>query len=299
MADDRMPAVSLAAVGGRRARTIELAAEIERRGFTGIWCPSMGDPMSLCLSIAHVTDEIPFATSIEPIYFRQPADLASAAAYLHEVSEGRFRLGIGVSHGPIHERLGITVGKPLSDIRDYVAAMAGPGEQAGGMPPLVLAALRRKMTELAVEIADGAVWANASRSHMTTSLEPVPAGGDFIAADMIPTTIDDDREAAAAVNRRTLSGYVALPNYRNYWKQAGYAEEMAAVERAMEAGDKEGVQTAMSDRWLSDCTLYGPVGEVREGVEAWFETGTHPIIVPSSANGGQMKAIEEMFAAFS
>jgi hypothetical protein len=101
------------------------------------------------------------------------------------------------------------------------------------------------------------------------------------------------------VNRKTLSGYVALPNYRNYWKEAGYEEEMAAVEQALAAGDADGVQKAMTDEWLSDCTLYGSVAEVREGVEAWFETGTTPIIVPSSTSGGQLQAMEEVFAAFS
>ena len=53
---------------------------------------------------------------------------------------------------------------------------------------------------------------------------------------MIPTVIDDDRAAAAAINRRTLTGYVALPNYRNYWKAAGYVEEMEAIEAAIAAG---------------------------------------------------------------
>jgi alkanesulfonate monooxygenase SsuD/methylene tetrahydromethanopterin reductase-like flavin-dependent oxidoreductase (luciferase family) len=294
-----MPAVSLAAVPGRRQRTIELAGEIERRGFTGIYCPSLGDCMSLCLSIAHVTNEIPFGTSVQPIYFRHANELAASAAYLHEVSGGRFYMGIGVSHGPVHERLGLDVGSPLSDMRDYVAAMRAASANVGPLPPLVLATLRDKMVHLAVEIGEGAVWANASRSHMAHSLAAVPADRDFFVGDMIPTTIDDDVAAAAAVNRRTLSGYVALPNYRNYWKAAGYEEEMVAVEAAIAAGDKDAVMAAMSDAWLSDATLYGSVADVREGVEAWFDAGVPtPILVPSSTSGGQMKAIEELFAAF-
>ena len=75
---------------------------------------------------------------------------------------------------------------------------------------------------------------------------------------------------------------------------------MAAVEAALAAKDSDGVMAAMSDEWLSDCTLYGSVGAVREGVEAWFEAGVDsPILVPSSTSGGQMKAIDELFAAFS
>src|SRR5256885_12187332 len=102
-----MPALSLVAVPGRRIRTLELAQEMERRGFTGIYCPSMGDAMSLCLSLAHVTKTLEFGTSIQPIYFRRADDVASAASHIHEVSNGRFRLGLGVSHGPVHQRMGV------------------------------------------------------------------------------------------------------------------------------------------------------------------------------------------------
>jgi alkanesulfonate monooxygenase SsuD/methylene tetrahydromethanopterin reductase-like flavin-dependent oxidoreductase (luciferase family) len=297
-----MPAISLAAVPGRRQATVELAAEIEHRGFSGIFCPSFGDAMGLCLSIAHVTSTIEFGTAIQPIYFQHPTDLATSAGYLNEIADGRFRLGLGVTHGPVHERMNFTVGKPLSDMTQYVATMRESADQVGGLPPITLATLRDKMVGLSVEISEGAVWANASRSRMAHSIGLIPddriADGFYI-GNMIPTVIDDDREAGAARNRATLSGYVALPNYRNYWKDAGYEEEMAAVEVALAAKDKPALMTAMSDRWLSDCTLYGSVGEVRDGVEAWFEAGVgSPILVPSSTSGGQLRALGEMFAAF-
>src|SRR2546421_3619713 len=133
-----MPAVSLVAMPGRRARTLELAAEIERLGFSGIFSPSMGDALSLAVSLAHVTNEVVFGPSIEPIYIRRADDLAATAAYLHEVSGGRFRLGLGVSHGPAHRRLGVTPGRPLSDTRQYVEALRAT-ERVGDLPPIVLA----------------------------------------------------------------------------------------------------------------------------------------------------------------
>jgi alkanesulfonate monooxygenase SsuD/methylene tetrahydromethanopterin reductase-like flavin-dependent oxidoreductase (luciferase family) len=105
-----MPAISLAAVPGRRRQVVDVAAEAERRGFTGIYCPSLGDAMGLCLSIAHVTKTIGFGTSVQPIYLQHPAQLAGQASYIHEISGGRFKLGIGVSHGPVHQRLGAEVG---------------------------------------------------------------------------------------------------------------------------------------------------------------------------------------------
>lgn len=298
----KLPAVSLAAVPGKRARILDLAVEVERRGFSGIHCPSFGDAVALCQSLAHVTSTIEVGTSIQPIYLRHPLDLAAAAAFLHEVSGGRFRLGIGVSHGPVHDRLGVDTGKPLSDIRGYVETMRGATRQTGELPPIVLATLRDKMLGLAVEIADGAVWANASRSHMAAQLAQVPddrRAAGFSIGNMIPTVIDDDRDAARAVHRRTLSGYVVLPNYRNYWMAAGYEEEMTAIERAIESGDHDALPRLMTDRWLDDATLSGSVAQVRDGVEAWFDAGvTTPILVMSSTKGGQLVAFEELFAAY-
>jgi len=297
-----MPAISLAAVPGRRRPVVEAAVEAERRGFTGIYCPSLGDAMGLCLSIAHATSTILFGTSVQPIYLQHPVQLANQASYINEIADGRFRLGIGVSHGPVQRRLGADVGKPLTDIRNYVAAMRDAVAQTGPLPPIVLATLRDKMVDLSVEIADGAVWANSSSNDMGRSVARIPEErrkAGFFVGNMLPTVIDDDREAAANRNRATLTGYVALPNYRNYWKQAGYEEEMNGIEAALAAGDKDKVTSFMTDTWLSSCTVYGSVNQVREATERWIDLGVTPILVPSSTSGGQLKAIEEMFSAFS
>ncbi len=297
-----MPAVSLAAVPGRRRRTVELAGEIERRGFSGIYCPSMGDGLALCEAIALATDAIPFGTSITPIYTRPVQDYAQTASFIHEIAEGRFRFGIGVSHEPAMARLGIKPGKPLGDMRAFVEQLREV-PRTGEQPPLVLATLRKRMIALAAEIGDGMVFANGARSHMAESLAVLPDGRRedpaFFIGDMIPTCISDDVEAAKAVNRRTLTGYAMLPNYRNYWKEAGYEEEMNGVEKAIADGDNDRVPESLSDRWLADVTLFGNASQVREGVEAWFDAGIRtPILVPSSAAGNQMKAFEELFEAF-
>ena len=295
----RMPAMSLAAVPGRRARTLELAGEIERRGFPGIYCPSLSDGLALCEALAFATRELTFGTSITPIYTRHVQDFANAVSFIHEVSGGRFRFGIGVSHGPALDRLGIEPGKPLGDMRRFVSDLKAV-PRAGQLPPLVLATLRRRMIRLAEEIGDGMVFANGARSHMAESLGVLSddaRDGDFFIGNMIPTCVSDDRDAAAAVNRRTLTSYAMLPNYRNYWKEAGYEEEMAGVEAAMAAGDYDRVPDALSDRWLADTTLFGTAAEVREGIEAWFDAGIKtPIIVPSTVSGGQFVAFEEFFS---
>src|SRR3990170_749882 len=181
------PAVSLAAVPGRRKATLELAQEIERRGFAGIYTPSFGD---------------------------------------------------GLSHGPTHQLLGVKAGKPLADMRRFVERLRS-APRAGELPPIVLATLRKRMVQLAGEIADGIVWANGARSHMQASLANLPPEKreSFFVGNMIPTCISNDKAAAAAVMRRTLVGYAVLPNYQNYWIEAGYEEEMLALRKAAAAGE--------------------------------------------------------------
>ena len=282
------PAVSLVAVAGRRRATLDLAQRLEAEGFTGIYCPSPGDGMALCEALALVTREIPFGTSIAHIYTRHAFEWAQTAAVIHELSGGRFRFGVGVSHGPAHDRLGIKPGKPLDDMRKFVTEVKGYAPQVGALPPITLATLRSRMVALAGEIAEGAVWANAARSHMTESLRHLPDAKRndpaFFIGDMVPTCIDPDRAAAAAVMRKALASYVKLPNYQNYWMEAGYTRDDIAT---------------MSDRWLSDVTLFGSAKDVRDGVEAWRATGVRTVIlVPSSTRGGQMVALEELIAAF-
>jgi len=293
------PAISLVAPPRKRAAVLAAAVEAERLGFAGIACPSLGGAVGLCASLAHVTSTIRFWTSIQPIYLQHAAELAASASHIAEVSDGRFSIGIGVSHGPVHHRLGVTPGKPLADIEAYVQVMrTSAGE---GLPPVILATLRDKMLDLALRIADGAVWANAARSAMAAQLARIPQErrDRFFVGNMIPTVIDDDLAAARAIHRRTLTGYVTLPNYRNYWKQAGYEEEMGAMEQALAAGDRDRLPELMSDRWIDDCTLSGPPSVVRDGFEAWVDAGvTTPIAVMSSTGGGQLKALEQLFAAY-
>ena len=193
-------------------------------------------------------------------------------------------------------------GKPLSDMRKFVADLRGV-PRVGDLPPVVLATLRKRMVQLAGEVADGIVWANGARSHMQQSLSYLPDekrnDEAFFAGNMIPTCISEDKAAVVELMRKTLVGYAMLPNYQNYWIEAGYEEEIMAVRKALSAGEQDKIPSLMSERWLSDVTLYGSATEVRDGVEAWYGAGVKtPILVPSSTQGGQMRALQELMDAF-
>ena len=304
MNSNSFPAISIVATPTKRNAILQLAQEAESRGFAGLACPSLGATLGLCTSLAHATNTIKFWTSIQPVYYNHPVEMSNTAAHIHEISGGRFGIGLGVSHAPVVQRLGVATGKPLTDMSNYVASMRANSRFSGELPPIYLAALRDKMLALSVDVAEGAIWANASLSDISRQVDLVPPNrrANFFMANMIPTVISDDEDAAMAIHRKTLTGYMSLPNYRNYWRQAGYAEEMDAAEVILETLPKEehaqALQTAMSDRWLRDCTASGSAASVREQLSAWADKGVLPIAVMSSTSGGQAKAIAELFDAY-
>ncbi len=297
-----LPAISLVAVPGRRRQTLDIAREIERRGFSGIYMPSRYGNMAQCTGLALATEQIRFGSAIAPIYAQTTEEFAAGAAYIHEVSGGRFRFGVGVAHGPMHQRLGITPGKPLADTRFFVEKLRSH-EGIGALPPIMLAALRKRMVALAAEIAEGVLFANASLSHLAQSLAVVPAAKrtdpDFLIGNMLPVCIADDDSAALALHRRRLVRYTLLPNYRNYWKEAGYDEEMRSIEQALAENRHNDIPRYLTDRWVVDNTLYGSAAKVRDQLAAWYAAGLNtPVLVPNSVNGGQLTALDEIFAAF-
>src|SRR5260221_8087463 len=166
---DPLPVLSLIAMPGRRRRTIEVCQETERRGFAGIYTPSPFGNMSMCEALSWNTASITFGTSIAPIYQRTVVDFAQSAAMMHEVSGGRFRLGIGIAHGPSHVRMGVTPGKPLADTRAFIEKFRAQ-DGFGPLPPIIVAALRKRMVALSGELAQGVGVAKAWLSPTGQSL---------------------------------------------------------------------------------------------------------------------------------
>ena len=254
-------------------------------------------PLSLALAACGSADE-------PPTDLNSAESDGAAAALARNIEAGEFldlELGAKIV-GPQGEEVTSALSNAegnFADMRSFVEELRAV-PRAGELPPIIFATLRKKMIQLSETIANGMVFANGARSHMKSSLAVLSdqsrSENHFFIGNMIPTCVHDDVEAAKAVNRRTLTSYAMLPNYRNYWKEAGYEEEMDAVEAAVNDRDFERVASCLSDRWLADTTLFGTATDVRDGLAAWFDAGIKtPIVVPSAVEGGQFKAFEEFF----
>jgi len=249
---------------------------------------------------AAATTRLGVGNGVVPIYPRHPVAMAQAALTLSELSAGRFRLGIGVSHRVSMEAsLGLTLREPLAVMREYVGVLRGALGGATAFdgrhykvnwslalperpptPPIYLAALSVKMLELAGEIADGVVLWLCSPDYVRTVAVPALergraragktlAGYEVVAA--VPLAIADDAPVALTAFRGELARYLTLPFYRAMLEASGLGKELAAFDRSGEVA--EALTRAV-----------GAVGKAdagREFVRAYREAGvTLPAIRP-------------------
>src|SRR5271154_3171672 len=95
-----------------------LAVEIEDAGFAGVFIPEASNDALMCsYAVATVTKRIAIGTWIVNIYLRDPALCAAAAEMVQDASDGRFILGLGVSHRPAMEARGIEMGNARERLR--------------------------------------------------------------------------------------------------------------------------------------------------------------------------------------
>jgi alkanesulfonate monooxygenase SsuD/methylene tetrahydromethanopterin reductase-like flavin-dependent oxidoreductase (luciferase family) len=297
-----LPGLNLAAPPGHRLAALDLAREIEARGFPSLSISSSQGAMGQCMGLAFATQRITIASAIAPIYAQTVDEYAKTAAYLHEVSHGRFQFGIGIAHAPAYVRMGVTPGKPLGDIRSFVERYR-TCTGFGPLPPVILATLRTRMIGLAGEIGDGMLFSSGCLSHMADSLNALPdpkrRDPDFFIGNRIRVCFDPDRAVARAVLRQAMVHYALMPNYRNYWIEAGYAEEMTAIAAAIAENRQEDIPRFLTDSFLDDTTLSGSTSRIRDGLDAWRDAGiSSPVLVPLSADGNQTTALRDVFAAF-
>ena len=99
--------------------------------------------------------------------------------------------------------------------------------------------------------------------HIAGGIIPAAKRNDpnFFIGNRIRTCIGGDEAEARAILRRTVTNYALMPNYRNYWKEAGYVEEMTAIENAVAEGRSEDLPKYLPDRWLADVALFGSAGK--------------------------------------
>jgi F420-dependent oxidoreductase-like protein len=249
---------------------IDNVKRLEERGFATAWMAQIfgHDVMTVLASAGRETSRIELGTAVVPSFPRHPFVMAQQALTVNAASNGRFALGIGLSHKLVIEDMwGMSYDKPAKHMREYLSVL-GPltrgetvsfkGEQfrvnAGlqvtdAKPPaLLVAALGPVMLNLAGKLADGTItWMTGPKtleSHIIATISKAAGEAGKPAPRIVsgfPIALASDVEGARAKAAQTFQVYGILPSYRAMLDREGIKnpEDIAIV------GDEKVLDTAI------------------------------------------------------
>lgn len=293
---------------GWRAREIQdVARAAEDSGFEAIFCAEVNnDSIATAQLMGAATRQIKSGTWVTDIYLRVSYLCAKAAIMAADATDGRFILGLGVSHQPVNRALGIDMPDPMGALRKYAAEVTrwlrgdGPPTHLPQQPspcpvPIYLAALTSQNVELAGEIADGVMPLWWSVERVASSKRWIDRGraksggrGKLELTLGLPTYIGGDIDALRAAARMNLGFFTGLPFFQRLMRASGFIPEAEIAERGA-GGD------ALSDRLLDAICLLGPVSRCRERLAEYREVGLDlPILWPAIG----VDSARELISAF-
>jgi probable F420-dependent oxidoreductase len=236
------------------------AKRVEEWGYAALWIPESRGRNALTHAawLLASTQKLTVATGIANIYARDAMAMANGQRGLNEQSDGRFLLGVGVSHRPMVQGMrGHTYGRPVATMRTYLEAMRDAPYQAPmprDNPLTVVAALGPRMMALSAELADGAHPYNTTPQH-TAQARAILGPGKLLCPE-VWVLLEKDPSTARRVAREALSRYLQLENYVNSWRREGFGDEDLAgggSERFLDSmvawGDEDAIRTRIREHW--------------------------------------------------
>jgi probable F420-dependent oxidoreductase len=270
---DRLDAVQLG----------EFVGMVERLGFDALWYPEARGYESFSVAgfmLAHSTS-LKIGSSIASIYARDAFTAQRGLLTLNGLYNGRFILGLGVSHPPMVEKLrGHEYQKPVPAMRAYLEALTRH-ENGSEEWPVAIAALGPLMLRLAARRTCGALPYNVTPAH-TAEARKALGKGKWLAAEQ-KVTLESDPAKARALGRTELSRYMRLDNYRNNWLRLGFTEQDLA-----DGG---------SDRFIDAMVLWGDAERIKQGLRAHLDAGANQVCIQPVHAEGDFGGRDRMLAA--
>jgi len=231
---------------------VAAAKRYETMGFDSLWIAHMSsfDAIMAMAIVGRETTRLKVATAVVPSYTRHPYSMAQQAMTAQVASNGRFILGIGLSHKPIIEGMyGMSFDKPARHMREYLQVLAPAlrcekvsfkGELyktnaqlaiEGASPvPLVVAALGDQMLQIAGTYADGTItWMTGPKTLETHIIPKISKAAKEAGKPAprivagVPFALISDKASVVDRLNRGLKMYGELPSYRAMLDKEGSA----------------------------------------------------------------------------
>jgi probable F420-dependent oxidoreductase len=282
----------------------EQIAEAERIGYDGVWTTEVGrDPFLPLALAADKSATLQLGTAVAVAFARNPMTMATAANDLNVLSRGRFVLGLGSQIQPhITRRFGMPWSAPAERMREYITAlqaiwrtwqtgeqldfrgehyqhtlmtpMFNPGPSPWGPPPVLVAAVGPKMTQVAAEVADGLlVHGFTTARYLTEVTLPIVHAGlaasgrtrdqfSTVYPGLVVTAADEDSYSEALQRvRHQIAFYGATRAYRGVLDLHGWGDLHDELHKLSKTGNWEAMTGLIDDDVLN---AFAVVGEPKQ-----------------------------------
>ena len=285
------------------------AAAAEALGADALWVAETGhDPFLTVAMAATTTQRVQLGTNIAVAFARSPMTVAMAANDLQELSGGRFVLGLGSQiRAHITRRFSMPWSAPAARMKEYVGAlrtiwrgwaegtpvafdgefyafslmtpMFDPGPNPYGPPPVYLAAVGPRMTQVAGEVGDGLLchpFASPRYLRDVTLPALLAARGSLegfeVCGAPIVATGRNEAELAATTEqaRGQLAFYASTPAYRPVLDLHGWGDLHTELRARSLRGEWAGMGALVDDEMLRTLAVVAEPERVAEEVAGRF-----------------------------
>lgn len=274
------------------AGVMENIQRAEEAGLPAAWLTTGGaglDGLTIFAAATQRTRNVIMGTSIVPTFPRHPIVVAQQVQVLAQLAPGRFRLGVGPSHGPTMRRMfGVDFRSPLGHLREYVHILKSLLQQGSvdfdgkfyqahaSIPapvdvPVMASALRSGSFEYCGAQADGAIsWVCPGAYLRDVALPAIKKGADQAGRQEppliahAPVCVHENFEDVRVAAQQQLANYVRLPFYQDMFAAAGFPE--AAEE-------------TWSDGMIEATVLSGDESTVKQRIEGLLNMGATELLV--------------------
>jgi probable F420-dependent oxidoreductase len=309
--------------------TLELARWAEAEGYDDVWFADNSgiDALTTAAGVAVTTDRCRIGTAIIPVFTRTPAVFASTSHVLHELSGGRFILGLGSSSQTMMENWhGQKFEKPLTRVRETAQLVRSmlAGEKSdfsgstlsssgyrqlpldSGAVPIYMAALRGKMLEAAAEFGDGVIVNLFPKGALPRMMEHIRIGAERAGKKLEDIEIvcrhqvivTDDKESGREAIRKQFTPYYATPVYNDFLAWSGYEGAAQTIAEGWAEKNRQKTASAMTGDLVDEIAIIGSAEECQDGIRERAEAGITTHII-SCVEVEQQEATKQAFTGSS
>lgn len=306
---------------------IEMAKYAEERGFSEIWQADTRlarDCIVMMSAFLTETERLRIGSGVLPIWTRNPAVIASSWSTMWELGgpgpdgRGRVMLGLGAWWEPIASRVGVDRRKPLTAMREHIAALrqlftmeevtyegqfvhldrvrldVAFGDASPRDIPLYIGATGPRMLQLAGEICDGVVLNYVvSVEYIRNAVALIEKGAkkagktlaDVDRPELLVCCLSDERPDLAMAEAKKLAAYY-FATEPHIMKASGAGEELLEKVQAVmswPATEEDYIKASavIPDEIVRNIMAVGTSDQCRAKVAEYIDAGvTCPILYP-------------------